>query len=72
MIQTQRKNNVISIQHLTGFKKGKNIIVPDKRDTIIKILGLALTTAILYLIKSKQKIRGNIITCGIISRIIRD
>jgi len=58
MIQTQRKNNVISIQHLTGFKKGKNIIVPDKRDTIIKILGLALTTAIFYIIFDKIKTKN--------------
>jgi len=58
MIQTQRKNNVISIQHLTGFKKGKNIIVPDKKDNIIKILGLALTTAIFYIIFDKIKTKN--------------
>ncbi len=58
MVQTQRKNNVISIQHLTGFKKGKNIIVPDKKDNIIKILGLALTTAIFYIIFDKIKTKN--------------
>ena len=55
MIQTKRKDNVISIQHLTGFKKSKNIIVPDKKDTIIKILGLALATTIFYIIFNKIK-----------------
>lgn len=57
MIQAQRKDNVISIEHLTGYKKGKNVLVPDKRNTIIKILGLALSTALFYIIFDKIKNR---------------